>query len=119
MISEIGFIFNLKDNLIQQNSVNLTCRVPDRGHVIEYSGLLYISFKVLTIYCLLLLLYLSCTSNQEHYCIWRSPSSAASELSGSFSVFSGVLISEEVDGVGDRGARKYHRQFWRAFLTFP
>jgi hypothetical protein len=33
-----------------------------------------------------------------------SPSSAGSRSSGSFSVFYGVFIAEEVDGVGDKGS---------------
>jgi hypothetical protein len=42
-------------------------------------------------------------SYSEEYAIWVSTSAG----SGSQSVFSGVFIAEEVDGVGD-GVRRYH-----------
>jgi len=36
--------------------------------------------------------------------MWISPSSACLGSSGSCSVFSGIYIVEEVDGVGDEGS---------------
>jgi hypothetical protein len=40
----------------------------------------------------------------EEYSIWVSPSSGDLRSSGSSSVFSGALIAEEVDEVGDKGS---------------
>jgi len=53
--------------------------------------------------------------------IWIFPSSAGSQSSGSSSVFSGVLIPEEVDAVGENGlgditmVKVLYRQSWRSF----
>ena len=55
--------------------------------------------------------------------IWIFPSSAGSQSSGSSSVFSGVLIPEEVDAVGENGlgditmVKVLYRQSWRSFWT--
>ena len=41
-------------------------------------------------------------NQSEDYSIWVSPPSAGSGSSGSSSVFSGVLIADKVDEVGDQ-----------------
>jgi len=38
------------------------------------------------------------------YYIWIYPSSAGSRLSGSYSLFPGIYLAEEVDGLGDKGS---------------
>ena len=53
---------------------------------------------------MLLLLYLDVTTGWRSVPLDSSPLSAGSELSGSCSVFSGVFLAEEVDGVGDKGS---------------
>jgi len=53
---------------------------------------------------LLLLLYLDCTSGWRSVPLDLSHLSAGSGLPGSCSVFSGVFITEEVDGVGNKGS---------------
>jgi hypothetical protein len=38
------------------------------------------------------------------YYVWIYPSSAGSRLSGSYSLFPGVYLAEEVDRLGDKGS---------------
>ena len=72
--------------ILQQNSVNPATGL-DRCWIIRQS------LHSQSIYILLLLCF-----------FWISPSSAGSESSGPSSMFSGVFIAEEVDGVGDKGS---------------
>jgi hypothetical protein len=60
--------------------------------------------EVLNSNFLFLLQYLGLHNYSEEQSFWMSPTSAGSGSSASSSVFSGVFVDGEVDGIGNKGS---------------
>jgi hypothetical protein len=87
--------------LVQQNSINLTHKGPDRCQIIGYQIIRWYLYwpkfiQVMFFYCL------GCTTNQTRIPIGYLFDLLVQGHQGPLLFFSGVFVAEEVDWVGDQ-----------------
>ena len=105
-----NFSWNVKqkaDSYIMQQ-ISLIQHVWDHtgaelSNIMDYQMVPILTY-VLTSNFLFLLLYLGLHNYSEEYSFWISPSSAGSGSSASSSVFTGVFVAGEVNGIADKGS---------------